>query len=139
MSSAKSLSTDTHPAALADATQVDFDLDFFGQLLDRLPEYVDVLRLQAPLLAQRGRRVEALPLLRRLVALLPQDAIAHYNLACTLSVLGQCSESLVVLGRAMQLGYQDFVHLEFDPDLDNLRRLSGYREMLASYGVTCEF
>src|SRR5690242_2280957 len=28
MSAAKSLSTDAHPAALTDATQVDFDLDF---------------------------------------------------------------------------------------------------------------
>jgi Flp pilus assembly protein TadD len=137
MSAGKSPTTLAGPARPAE-TQADFEVDFFGQVLQRLPDYLDVMKLQATLLAQKGRREEALPMQRKIVQTCSRDAIAHYDLACTLSVLGHLSEAVVVLGRALQLGYQDFPHLEFDPDLDHLRPLPAYRELLASYGVKCE-
>ena len=111
-------------------SQADFELDFFGRILDRHPQYVDVLKLQASHLARSKRHGEALPLDRRLVNLLPQDGVAHYNLACSLACTGRVAEAMVVLGRSLQLGYVDFAHLEFDPDLDNLRETNGYRELM---------
>ena len=39
------------------------------------------------------------------------------------------------LGRAMQFGYEDFEHLEFDSDLDNLRDLPAYHALLREYGI----
>lgn len=116
-------------------SQSDFETAFFGEVLDRLPNYVDALKIQSGLLAGQGRHEQCLPLNRRLVSLLPGDGIAHYNLACSLARVGRTAESLVVLTRALQLGYDDFAHLEFDSDLDNLRHLAGYRELMRSYGV----
>ena len=38
------------------------------------------------------------------------------------------------LGRALDFGYDDFVHLDTDPDLDSLRKLSAYRKLMREHG-----
>ena len=39
------------------------------------------------------------------------------------------------LGRAIELGYNDFSHLEDDPDLSSLRQLPQYQALLKQYGL----
>ena len=86
-------------AGLRDRSQLDFDLEFFEQLLEREPEYVDVLRCQGELLSRKGRHDEALAIDRRLVALLPRDSVVQYNLACSLALLGDRAEAIAALRR----------------------------------------
>src|SRR5205814_2285611 len=76
------------PAAhRADQNQIDFELDFFSGILERTPDYVDVLRVMGHLLTLKGRYQEGLQVDKRLVTLRSHDALAHYNLACSYALL----------------------------------------------------
>lgn len=113
--------------------QLEFELGFFSRILERCPNDVLVLRLQGELLTRKGLHHEALAIDRRLVALVPDDEVAHYNLACSLAQTGQIEQALAALGTALALGYSDFEHLACDPDLDVLRCEQGYRELVRRY------
>lgn len=114
--------------------QVDFEIDFFGRVLARSPDHVDVLRRQVELLASRGDYRTALVLDRRLVRLLPSCCIVRYNLACSLAMTDDIDAALQSLQTAIELGYRDVAHIESDSDLDPLRDHPGYVKLLSSLG-----
>jgi len=110
--------------------QLDFDIDFFESLLCRNPGSIDVLRVLAELVSQKGLVARAVELDHRLVQALPNDFLARYNLACSLARAGRPDEAIDSLTRAILLGYDDIAHLETDPDLDSLRDLPDFQELL---------
>lgn len=114
--------------------QVDFDLDFFQRIVDRNPNYVQVLRCLGELLARKGLYERSLPVDRRLVTLLPADGVARYNLACSLAMCGKSRAAIEQLSQAIDHGYQDFGHLEVDPDLDSIRAEPAYQALLRRHG-----
>jgi tetratricopeptide (TPR) repeat protein len=123
-----------NPAArLADQNQLDFELEFFGNILKRHPDYVDVLRNMGNLLTLKGRYAEGLQIDRRLVQLRPGDALAHYNLACSYALLKRPDQALKTLRRAVELGYRDFRYMREDRDLDSIRHDPRFRQLLREY------
>jgi tetratricopeptide (TPR) repeat protein len=110
--------------------QLDFEIDFFEKLLARNSGAIEVLRVLAELVSQKGLVKRALELDRRLVARLPNDFLARYNLACSLARAGRPDEAIDALSRAILLGYDDLAHLEVDPDLDSLREHPDFKELL---------
>lgn len=111
-----------HPRSKrAENEQREFETKFFSEVLERYPDYVDVLRAFGNLLTKRGHHQEALEVDRRLVRLRPGDAVAHYNLACSLCLLNRFEQSLVALRKAFELGYHDFAYLRKDRDLDAIK------------------
>lgn len=117
-------------AGLRDQSQLDFDLAFFDQVLEREPDYVDVLRCQGELLTRKGQHERALAIDRRLSALLPHDSVVHYNLACSLALLNEPREAIAALRQALECGYSDIEYLKIDSDLDTLRNEPEYRRLL---------
>ena len=113
-------------------SSAEFESEFWGRILDRQPYYEDVLRRQAEALAKSGHYQQLVPLDRRLLELRPTDPVVHYNLACTLARLTEVNESLQMLKAAIRLGYDDFGHIETDPDLDPLRDMSEFKALLRS-------
>ena len=114
--------------------QLEFDIEFYDRILERNPDQIEVLRVQGELLSRRGLHRRALKVDQRLVELRPLDGVAHYNLACSLALLGNSQEALAALWQAFEVGYDDVVHLESDPDLESLRELPGYQDLLQAYG-----
>lgn len=114
--------------------QLEFDIEFYDRILERNPDQLEVLRVQGELLSRRGLHRRALKVDQRLVELRPMDGVAHYNLACSLALLGHNEEALAELWQAFEVGYDDVVHLESDPDLESLRELPGYQDLLQTYG-----
>lgn len=123
-------------ASFRDQSQLDFDLAFFEQLLQREPDYIDVLRCQGELLTRKGQHQRALAIDRRLTALLPDDSVVHYNLACSLALLGEPDEAIRALARSLECGYSDLEYLKIDSDLDTLRNEPQYRKLLSRYEKT---
>ena len=114
--------------------QLEFDIEFYDRVLDRNPDQVEVLRVQGELLSRRGLHRRALKVDQRLVALRPMDGVAHYNLACSLALLGRGDEALSELWHAFDVGYDDMLHLESDPALEVVREMPGYQDLVREYG-----
>ena len=113
--------------------QLDFEIDFFGRILERRPDFVDVLRVMANNLTLKGRYVEGLQVDKRLVQLRPNDALAHYNLACSYALLKRSELAIKTLRRAVELGYHDFRYMREDRDLDSIRHDPRFRQLLREY------
>ena len=117
----------------SEQNQLDFEIDFFGHILERFPNYVDVLRVQGNNLTLKGRYADGLSIDKRLVALRPQDPLAHYNLACSFALLRKSDLALKTLRRAIELGYRDFRYMREDSDLDSVRHDPRFRQLLREY------
>ena len=118
---------------LADQSQLEFELDFYTGILQRRPDYVDVLRVMGNILTLKGRYTEGLQIDRRLVQLRPNDALAHYNLACSFALLKRPDQALKTLRNAIELGYRDFRYMREDRDLDTIRHDPRFRQLMREY------
>jgi len=118
---------------LREQTQRDFEIDFLGRVLERDPYFVDAIRVLGNHLAAKGEYARALQLDRRLVRLIPEDAIAWYNLACTYAVLGMTDPAFATLQRSLELGYRFLDRLRQDPDLKGLRRDPRFTRLLRRF------
>jgi tetratricopeptide (TPR) repeat protein len=132
-SGSKPLSTSHALVKAPDQSQLDFEIDFFAGILDRHPEYVDVLRVQGNNLTLKGRYAEGLHIDKRLIQLRPSDPLVHYNLACSFALLKRTDSALKTLRRAIELGYRDFRYMREDRDLDGVRHDPRFRQLLREY------
>ena len=113
--------------------QVDFELEFFVQVLHHMPDYVDVLRVVGNLLTLKGRFAEGLVVDKRLVQLRRHDPVSHYNLACSYALLNRRDQSIECLRKALEIGYRDFRYIREDHDLENLRLDPRFETLLLEY------
>jgi Flp pilus assembly protein TadD len=107
-----------------------FLVEFLGRELRRHPDNLDALAELGQAFTRQGRIEEGLAVDQRLARLVPENPTVHYNLACSLAMLGQVDTALDALERAVRLGYDDVGFLQEDEDLQSLRRESRYRELL---------
>jgi hypothetical protein len=76
--------------------------------------------------------------LRQAIAILPDKAVWHYNLACILVARKQNDAAMQSLQRATELGFSDFTILENDADLKPLHELAAYQNLLAHKKEICQ-
>jgi Flp pilus assembly protein TadD len=107
-----------------------WDIGFFETVLKRSPRDPAVLGLLGNLYTKTGRVADGLRMDRRLVRLQPDDALAYYNLACSLALSRQPTAALRQLARAVALGYADADWMAEDPDLASLRARPEFRRLL---------
>lgn len=120
------------PAPLALKLQQEFEVSFFRKALEHDPENIDVLVFLGDTFSKRGMTVDGLEIDKRLVHICPEEPTFYYNLACSHSLLGQLEQAFSALEKAIQLGYQNFEHLQKDSDLDNLRKDHRFISLLKS-------
>jgi len=126
-------STSNPLARVAEQSQLDFEIDFFGHILEHKADYVDVLRVMGNNLTLKGHYTQGLVIDKRLVQLRPNDPLAHYNLACSYALLKRPDQALRTLRRAVELGYRDFRYMREDHDLDSIRHDARFRQLLREY------
>jgi tetratricopeptide (TPR) repeat protein len=112
---------------------LDFEVDFYERVLEGDRRDRAVLELLSGLYARVGRVDDGLKTDRRLVRLDPDNAIAHYNLACSLAVKRRWKEALDALEKALEKGYNDLAWLVEDPDLKPLHRHPRFRKLLKAF------
>jgi tetratricopeptide (TPR) repeat protein len=120
-------------ARMAEQTQLDFELDFFGGILGRNEGYVDILKAHGNNLTLKGRYADGLEVDKKLIQLRPTDALAHYNLACSYALLKKPDLALKTLRRAVELGYRDFRYMREDRDLESVRHDPRFRQLLREF------
>jgi tetratricopeptide (TPR) repeat protein len=126
-------STGNRPTRSAEQNQLDFEIEFFGAVLQGLPDYVDVLRVMGNNLTLKGRYAQGLQIDKRLVELRPTDPLAYYNLACSYALTGRPDPALKTLRRAVELGYRDFRYMREDRDLETVRQDPRFRQLLREF------
>jgi tetratricopeptide (TPR) repeat protein len=107
-----------------------FEMAFFESVLRRAPQYTEVIEILGGLYTKHGRIADGLRMDRRLVRLLPENATAHYNLACSLALMKRKGDALRALQRAVELGYRDFDWMAQDPDLEDLKEHPDFTALL---------
>ncbi len=80
-----------------------------------------------------GQEDEAIKWVDGIVAGSPKDVRCIYDRACLMSLMGKTDEALKSLRLAMELGFGDFAHLMHDEDLNNLRQLPEFIELVSKY------
>ncbi|MEO6875372.1 MAG: hypothetical protein ABI222_11195 [Opitutaceae bacterium] len=115
---------------MAKADDPEFEMRFFESVLKRDAGYSEVIELLGGLYTRHGRIADGLKMDRRLVKLLPANATAHYNLACSLALLKRKAAAIRSLRQAVSLGYTDFDWMEQDPDLDGLKKDPAFNTLL---------
>ena len=132
-SSSEGPAPETSTLRLRQQSQLDFELEFLGGVLERDPLFTDALRVHANNLAAKGLYGRALQMDRRLVRLLPERPIPWYNLACSYAVLGMTDPAVAALQKALDLGYRQLDHIRRDPDLKSLRHDHRFIRLLRRY------
>ena len=127
------ISTGKALARPADQKQIDFEIEFFSGILERQPDFVDVLRVMGNNLTLKGRYAQGLQIDKRLIQLRPNDPLAHYNLACSYALLKRPDQAVKTLRRAVELGYRDFRYMCEDRDLDSIRHDPRFRQLIRDY------
>lgn len=123
----------SEPKKLKPAEQRDLDVEisFIEGVVRRAPEDVEALQILGDDYTRRGRFEEGLRVDEQLSKLRPDDALVHYNLACSFALTGQLDRAAGTLERALDLGYRDFKWLARDPDLEPLRQHPLYKQIRA--------
>ncbi len=99
----------------------EFEISFFESVLRRSPGYTEVIEILGGLYTRHGRIADGLRMDRRMVRLQPENATAHYNLACSLALSRRRTDALKSLHQAVELGYGDLGWMLKDGDLKELR------------------
>jgi tetratricopeptide (TPR) repeat protein len=107
-----------------------FDISFYESVLRRDPSYAEVVEILGGLYTKAGRVADGLKMDRKLVRLQPDNATAHYNLACSLALSKRPGEALTTLAQAIGLGYDDAEWMASDPDLAPLHKRPEFRTLL---------
>jgi tetratricopeptide (TPR) repeat protein len=107
-----------------------FEIEFFEAVQRRCPDYTEVVSLLGALYTKVGRIADGLKMDRKLVRLDPDNATAHYNLACSLALCKKRPAALQSLRKAVSLGYDDVDWMLQDPDLETLKNDPEFQALL---------
>lgn len=110
-----------------------FEIEFCRSILRRDAKDIATMELLATFCTRSGRIEEGLEWDRKIVSLDPENAVSHYNLACSLALKDFESEAVAHLRTAIEKGYRDFEWMEEDPDLENLRRNPAFQSLLSEF------
>ncbi|ADE54291.1 TPR end-of-group domain-containing protein [Coraliomargarita akajimensis] len=120
---------------MAQRGNYDFEIGFFEDLHKRMPKDIRTASILAHLYTETGRIDEGLKIDRKLVRLMPEDPVAHYNLACSLALKERLADAVQALRRAVELGYKDYAWMRKDPDLRWLQEDPKFIEFLQELGI----
>jgi predicted Zn-dependent protease len=112
---------------------IEFCTRFYEGLYRHRRNDLSVIQILSNLYAMQGDQKNSFRMDRRHVQLEPLNPIAHYNLACDLSLQGKENEAVKSLEIAVALGYDDLQWIADDIDLDPIRKNKKFKALLANH------
>lgn len=109
----------------------DFEIIFYEGLIGHQPNFFQALASLGDAYTRKGFYKEGLEVDKKLVQLRPEDPIVHYNLSCSLALLGDIEQAFTELKNAVLLGYDDFPYILKDTDLESVRKHPRFNEFFA--------
>lgn len=98
--------------------------------LDTIPSHNSCAQYAYACLGQKGKAIEFMD---KVIANGPDNADNYYDAACLYSKMGELEKAVDFLQTALEKGYRRFAHLEIDDDLDAIRELPKYKELIRQY------
>lgn len=118
---------------MVEKEDLNFEISFYEGLIEEKPDFVEALIPLGDAYTKRGLYEKGLEIDKRLARLRPDEPLIHYNLACSYSLLKMINEALEALNKATHLGYRDFDFMDSDPDLNNVKQDSRYKELVSKF------
>lgn len=115
-----------------------FQISVYEAHLSALPDDAEVLEALGHVLTRAGRVREGLAADIRLVELRPEEPLAHYNLACSLALVGDLPAAIDRLRTALELGFRDVKFIRKDKDLASLQGHAKFEALLAEFAEAPE-
>lgn len=66
---------------------------------------------------------------------LDKDSTEYYYAACIYSLVGDTAKALSYLRKSLEDGFLRFHHLDIDTDLENIRHLDSYKQLIEEYKI----
>ena len=96
--------------------------------LDSIPEQADCSFFAYYYLGEKDKALSVMD------ALLEKDEKGNcYDAACLYSIMGEKDKAISYLTKALENGYRRFAHMERDRDLDNIRNMQAYKDLVNKY------
>ncbi|WP_337793495.1 TPR end-of-group domain-containing protein, partial [Phocaeicola plebeius] len=80
-----------------------------------------------------GEKEEAINFMNKVIANDPDNAGNYYDAACLHSRMGELEKAIGFMETAFEKGYRRFAHMELDNDLDAIRELPNFKELVKLY------
>ena len=113
---------------------LDFEFNFYVSLYEKLPNDIRLISILAEAYTRHGEIEKGLELDRKLVKIDQTNATAHYNLACSLSLVENFEEAISALRKSISLGYCDFNWMLEDQDLHAMRTTEYFTQLKRDLG-----
>lgn len=114
---------------------LDFEFNFYKTLYEKLPNDKRLISILAEMYTRHGEIDKGLELDQKLVKIDDGNALAHYNLACSLSLKEQFEDAVDALRQSISLGYCDFDWMLEDEDLKALRKTYHFLQLKKDLGI----
>lgn len=86
-----------------------------------------------------GQKEKAIEFMNQVISNDPNNAGNYYNAACLHSRMSETEKAIEFLQTALEKGYRRFAHLEIDDDLDAIRELPKFKELIQQYKSILEY
>ena len=110
-----------------------FEIKFYENLVTKDPDFIDALIALGDAYTRIGKYKKGLEIDKKLARLKRDDETVYYNLACSYALLEMPNEAFRALDKSIDLGYHDLVHLQKDPDLNNIKTDSRFTEIVTQF------
>ncbi len=97
------------------------------------PDYVEAYYYLGILYSTIDQPDKAIKNFLKTIEINPEYIDAYYNIACVYSLQEDTNEALIWLEKSLKKGMVNWEHIASDTDLNNIRDLDKYKELIDKY------
>jgi tetratricopeptide (TPR) repeat protein len=112
-----------------DTGDPDRAIEQYLNALDKDHNSINILQNLAIIYSTKGKNDVALQYLRKIITIDPNNSNAYYNMSCIYAEQHKTEESIKWLKVAIEKGFDDWLLLKLDKDLESIRSSDYYKSL----------